>query len=110
MSKSDDGMDPESIFMNAALNVITSFLTSEQFEHGQPEQRRILEANIEFLGHIDRFFLVKAFDSVCNSMLPKFIFRKGYHRKLLRCFAPSLFLAHVSKNNLFCKIAMTSIL
>ena len=96
MAKSNSGIDPESIFMNAALNVITSFLTSEQFEYGQLEQRKVLETNVEFLVHIDKFFLVKAFDSVCNAMLPKFIFRNGYHRKLLHYFSPSLFHAHVS--------------
>ena len=96
MAKTPAGIDPKPIFMSAALNVVTSFLTSDQHEFGEPEQLEILETNVDFLTKINGYFAVNAYDSLFYKLLPKFIYQRGYHRKLLQAVMPNLLDGHVS--------------
>lgn len=96
MAKSPTGIDPKATFMSAALNVVTSFLTSDQHEFGQPEQRAILDINVDFITKLNRYFAVNAYDLLFTKLLPKFIYEKGYHRKLLQAVMPASLDGHVS--------------
>ena len=79
MTKHSSGFDPCSILKCAASNVTSAFTLNESYDLGADEQIKILEWTANYFKIIPKIY----FGMGINSLLPKFMIRRGLSRKII---------------------------
>jgi len=82
MTKHSSGFDPCSILKSAASNVTSAFALNESYDFASDEQIKILEWVENYLKNVPKIY----FSMGLNTLLPKFLIRRGLSRKIITIF------------------------